>query len=831
MSGESAIYPGKKIRACFIKGVFVLACCHAAPALSEADKASKNQFDMPSSDLASALNSYAEKTGIELSYPASIVINAKSKPLKGRYGIKEGLSELLQGTGLAYRLTGDNSVTLEKMADAKSPSSTTTLKAMTVTGKTAYADNDPYNPDYNRTRASSATKTDTPIMETPVSIQVVPRAVMDDQKSSRLKDALENVSGVRTQSTLGMGTGFILRGFRTTSTYRNGVLTGFGSLTSEFDTSNLDSVEVLKGPASVLYGRAEPGGLVNITTKKPLDTPYYSLEQQFGSYDLYRTQWDATGPVTDNRALLYRFTGAYQNNNSFRDFISNDRVNIAPTITWKPTDATDMTLSVEYMNQDFQADLGVPSIGKRPAPIPISRNYSSDPNDPLDNQSKVFVGTEINHRFNDDWAVHSRFLSNFEHADQIFINPAPAASPYQADGHTLKRNIFYQSTDADSYSTNLDLTGKFDIGSTKHQTLVGFDYFQNHSEYGVFGNFLTANPALAFDIFNPSYGIDPALFQAAYNNIELKGNNLNIAENEWYGTYFQDHITLWDKLHIMGGGRYDWASAGTVKADSNNPSGAAPIDFSKDEGFSPRVGILYQPIKEVGIYGNWTTSFGANNAPAVNGKKFDPQIGEQFEAGIKTQLFDDRFIATLAYFHINKDNILVNNLSTPDPFDKIANQQRSQGIELDTTGHITDNLSLIGSYAFTDARIIKDYTSGTEGNRINNVPEHSGSMWVKYDLNGYAALKGLSFGLGGIAGGQREGDNANSFQLPGFVRMDAFAAYKWHIKKSRVTAQFNIRNLLDKDYYESTDVGNTAPRNGIYPGAPLTAIGSLKVEF
>jgi iron complex outermembrane receptor protein len=187
----------------------------------------------------------------------------------------------------------------------------------------------------------------------------------------------------------------------------------------------------------------------------------------------------------------------------------------------------------------------------------------------------------------------------------------------------------------------------------------------------------------------------------------------------------------------------------------------------------------------------------------------------------------------LAYYHLTKDNILVNDLSTPNLFDKIANQQRSQGIELDITGHVTDALSLVGSYAFTDARIIKDFTGGTQGNRLNNVPEHSGSIWIKYDLNGYASMKGLSFGLGGIAAGQREGNNTNSFQMPGYVRMDAFAAYKWDFKKTRVTAQFNIRNLLDKQYYAYTEPSgvNVDPALGVYPGAPLTAIGSIKVEF
>ena len=191
-------------------------------------------------------------------------------------------------------------------------------------------------------------------------------------------------------------------------------------------------------------------------------------------------------------------------------------------------------------------------------------------------------------------------------------------------------------------------------------------------------------------------------------------------------------------------------------------------------------------------------------------------------------------MATLAFYNLTKDNILVNDLATADPFDKVANKQRSRGVELDISGQITDALSMVGSYAYTDARVIRDNApgGGDQGHRLNNVPENSGSFWIKYDLKGIAPLNGLSLGFGGVAVGQRQGDNQNTFQMPGYVRLDLFAAYKWNIQKTRLTAQLNIRNLLDKQYYESTDPNsNVAPRLGIYPGSPLTATGSLRVEF
>ena len=811
-------------------------------------------FDIPEQKLNSALTEFAEQTGLQLLYSEELTEELTTKPVKGRYSPKQALNALLDGSGIHYRYLDDTVITLERPKNNGLTAETLIAAdnfVPTGTRSKEESYNDPIEQEeltvqgggwngYNVLNASTATKTDTPLLETPVSVQVVPRAVMDDQKTARIKDALENVSGVRAQPSLGGGVGYIVRGFRTGNVYRNGLLTNEGGF-GDFDAGNLETVEVVKGPAQ-LYGRAEPGGLISIITKKPLAAPYYSLEQQFGSYDLYRTQWDAGGPVTDDDALLYRFSGAYQSNNSFRDFVSVDRKLFNPSITWRLTDATDITIDIEGTEKRAPADFGIPVIGNRPARIPISRNLG-DPNTPLGDQSSVKIGSEINHRFNENWAIHNRFLASLNDGETTFVNPAPAFDPASAfDQATglMQRNIFSQESEQEHYALNLDITGKFEIAHSKHEVLAGFDFYRTFNKYGANGIWRIADPDLAIDIYNPtpSYGIPQSAFAAARLTSETfgpTGNNGNRAVifNGWYGIYFQDQITLWDNLHIMGGGRYDWAETGRGNAFSYADAEDRMSNFiRKDDGFSPRVGILYQPWDELSLYGNWTTSFGANNAPSADGSTFDPQVGEQFEAGIKTQWFDSRFIATLAYYHLTKDNILVNDLSTPDPFDKIANQQRSQGIELDMNGQITDQVSFIGSYAYTDARIIKDNIGGTEGNRINNVPEHSGSLWVRYDVDGFGADDGFSVGVGGIAAGRREGDNANSFQMPGYVRMDAFLAYKYQLRGSRITTQFNIRNLLDKQYYESTDPdSNVAPALGVYPGAPLTAIGSVRVEF
>ncbi|NOV31637.1 TonB-dependent receptor [Methylomonas sp. ZR1] len=799
-------------------------------------------FDIPAQSLSGALNAFADTANVQLSYPAEMTAGLKSPGVSGQLTVRQALQKLLAGTGVVAGATGNGTITLQRAPDSHNDVST--LSAVTVSGnRTRNNAADPYSKDYVVTKSFAATKTDTPLMENPTSVQVVSRAVMDDQKTTKVKDALENVSGVRANPSLGGGVGFIVRGFRNNNIYRNGLMAS-EAFFGDFDAANLENIEVIKGPAQ-LYGRTEPGGMINLTTKRGLDTAYYSLEQQFGNYDHYRTQWDAGGPLTSDKSLVYRFSGAYQSNGSFRDFVSVDRMVFNPSVTWRPSDDTDVTVDIEGTDKTAPADFGIPFIGNRPASIPISRNLG-DPNTPNGEQSGVKIGSEINHRFNDDWAIHNRFLASLAEGGTTFVNPGPAFDAAAALNQTtglMQRNIFRQITDQEHYATNLDLTGKFQTGALKHDVLVGFDFYRTFNKYGGDGRWKSANPALAINIYDPypSYGISQSTFNSAFATTGDTfgtaanggiGNRASIY-NSWYGVYFQDQITFWDKLHIMGGGRYDWTETGRGNGFDFATAESRINQFKReDQGFSPKVGILYEAMDELSLYGNWTTSFGANNAPAADGRSFDPQIGEQFEVGLKTQLFDQRLLATLAYFHLEKDNILVANNATPDPFDRIANLQRSQGIELDATGYLTDKFSLIGSYAFTDARIIKDYSGGTQGNRMSNVPEHSGSLWLRYDMNGYAAKDGLSAGFGGVAAGQREGDNTNTFQMPGYVRLDAFLAYKQKVGGSRITAQFNIRNLLDKEYYESTDPdSNVAPALGVYPGAPLTAIGSIRVEY
>ncbi|MCC7136748.1 MAG: TonB-dependent receptor [Nitrosomonas sp.] len=789
--------------------------------------AQTTMLNIPAQSLPEALHSLSSQTGVQLLFNGTQMQDIRNQAVAGAMQPDAALNRMLEGTSYTYEKSSANTYVIKTAAGEKP----VVMPEIRVTGM---VDPDaPDNPDYRRTKAFSATKTDALVMETPVSVQVVPRAVMDDQKSVTLKDTLENVSGVQATPTLGNDTGFNIRGFRSGRNYRNGLLANGGNANfpTMFDTANLQSVEVLKGPASILFGRGEPGGLVHLTTKRPHATPYYSLEQQFGSYDFYRTQWDATGPVTQDGALLYRFNGSYLNTDSFRDNIFTERTMGSGSVTWRPTNATEFIVEVEGIYQEGQADFGIPVVGNRPVKIPVSRTFS-DRNDPVDKKDKIHVGTEFSHQFNANWTIRNRFLMTHYDQNTTFFNPAPAFGDALRDNRFLERNIFSQRHQSELYTTNLDLDGKFDIGFTRHAVLVGFDYMRSQTRYFTRGDYENPNPALTVDIFSPvSTATDPAVIRQTLSpNSSAFGKN--VFEDEWFGVYFHDRITLWDKLHILGGGRYDWTVTGRANSTVSFSEAEANVPRRKDQGFSPRVGILYQLLPQLSLFGNWTTSFGASNGLSATGATFNPQRGEQFEAGIKTALFQDRLIATASFYHIIRENLLTPDLSTLDPLDSIAiGRQRSRGVEFDISGRITEELSLIGSYAYTDANVIRD-NSGLLDNRLPQAPKHAGSIWLRYDIRKIQQLNGLSFGVGVFAVGKRDGDIQNTFKLPGYARLDAFAAYRMKLGPTRLTAQVNARNILDARYFESTDPdSNVAPRLGVLPGAPVTILGSLRLEY
>lgn len=765
-------------------------------------------YHIPAQALNGGLLKLAADSGLEILFAADQVRGKLSQDLDGSMTPTQALSRLLQGSGMTYRFVDAKTVTVERPAGndekAVEPQSAT-LPAVKVNGTAEYAPYDPYNPSYNTPNASTATKTDTPIMETPLAIKVVPQQVLKDQQVTRLEDVYRNVSGV--QAGFGYSNFYddaFIRGFPINGNiFRN----GFRQRYYNFDAADLEQVEILKGSAAVMFGRVEPGGIINQVPKKPLSEPYYVLQQQFGSYDFYRTTLDATGPITGDKSLRYRFNGAYVNADSFRD-VGLEKVYLAPTLSWQITPDTEVNLLLNYQHQDTELDEGVPGQGNRPADVPLSRNYCDDECRLKHDQTVLYLNWS--HRFNDYLTLRNGFSGGWE---EDYIQELGQGT-VNAAGNFRQFPWLYDE-EATHYQTYLDLNGKFEWLGTRHNALVGVDYYVRDFKQGFRGG-----DALTRHIDDTR----PDVFD--FGAFAAQGfNEFYPSRDEWFGVYFQDQITLFDKLHILGGGRYDWASS--KSGFSTVSSEAADLTGTHTGFFSPRVGILYRPVKWFSVYGNYVESLGSNNGGrAFDGKPFAPEISEQYEAGIKTEFFDGRLNASLAYFHLTKQNILTADLEHLDQgsFSKAIGAARSQGIEFDMTGQLTDRFSLIANYAYTDAGITKSNDTAPHlsvGAPLPMVPEHSGSLWAKYSL----IPNRFEIGAGPYLAGPRHGFGP-LVELPGYVRLDAYAAYHVKIGDSRLTTQVNINNLLDKDYFKTLAFGQ-----GGLPGEPLTVMGSVRLEY
>lgn len=729
---------------------------------------------------------------------------------------------------------------------------------------------------------STATKMNIPNLQLPASVKVVPAEVIRDQSITDLKGALENVSGVQTaQSQSGNASFNRIRGFLTPRVFRNGLMAVSPTNFTDFGSSNIDRIEVSKGPDAMLYGRSDPGGLINLITKRPLDAPYHMVQQRIGQFNHYFTEWDYNDAATADGSVLYRFSGGYMNSGGFRDFDRIERVHINPSVTWRPTQDTSFTADVEYYDQDFRPNLGLtidPFNPTRPANVPISRNFAG-PFTPLSNNNNIYVGSELTHRFNETFTFKQRFLAGFLHHHDAYSSNASLAymggqnfgAPVNGD---VLRIPFSQQNNSEVYGTNFDLLGHFDVAETHHDTLVGFDYQHVHSIYGNQGRFFPTNPLFTVNMYDPwssnvynSIGTDFYNTQKLYDRPRWRNDRqANLSNQE--GVYFQDHITLLDgKVHILGGGRFDWFWQGQARGTtgdlaesyifthpvsinptpSGNPFAPGNLQYNfyspsrSDSAFSPRVGLLFQPVPWASVYGSWTQAFGPNvNGPVgvdAYNRPFAPGRSEQVEIGTKAEWFDGRLTTAIALYELTKTNIPTRDPAAPtDPNAFVLiGAARSKGVELDVSGKILDNLSVISSFTYMDARVTKDTTplpaASTLGRRLIGVPRFQGSFWAKWDVKEIPQLDGLSLGMGVFFAGNRQGDDLSTFQLPGYARIDAMAAYKWQVMGRNVTAQINLRNLNNARYYESADNNFSTPRFSIYPGAPFTAIGAVRVEF
>jgi iron complex outermembrane receptor protein len=820
-------------------------------------------YAIPAGSMANALSAFADTNGFHLLYDTGLTRAMKTGGLSGRYSPQQGLGLLLSGTGLSYHFVRNGRtvsiILAQNDTGTQSDAGTVALPTVNVTatqnsqgkkGKNGSQgrDSDPTGTGpgesggrftgYNAVNAVAATKTNTPILQTPVSVQVVPRETMDDQQDITIQQALVgNVSSVF-QAGGNYGGGlplFNIRGFDNGSIaggqiYYNG-LQVFGV---NPDTANVQSFQVVKGPASVLFGRAEPGGLVWVQTKRPLETPYYSFQEQAGAFGLTRTTVDATGPLTDDKTWLYRFNADFSNTNQFTDFVYNKNLFLSPAITYHPIEQFKLFIEGDYrkLTQVFNASNNIALDGWNvPAPgVPVSR-FLGDP---------AFVDShpgEIYYRqlyydwtfdITPNWTLTNRGLYLDQYTIGHFSQPIGAGTSFGLPPTNVMIFNLWEANPDRTLAGNIDLKGKFATGPLQHAALLGTDYYNFDQPINL--AVLGANSPI-LNIYNPTYFPSGFSFSDP-NNLQI----YNHEASQWKGIYAQDMLSAWnDSVHLLIGGRYNWAS---VSNATNTPAlsyaSAIPLTTIQDRAFTPRIGLVYQPLPWLSFYGSYTTGFGQNNGiNALNRAILPPQKSSQWEGGAKAEFFNKRLTATVAFYDLFKTN--VPELDPTNPLSTlVVGEAESKGAEFDLTGKINDNWSLIANYTHEDVRVVSALPANpsteiqTEnpvvGNWLPSVPANAGNLWVKYGADG--DFKGLNL-MGGVnVVGRRYGDSANSFTIGGYTLVNAGISYRVPWEGAKITAQINATNLLNRAYYVSA-----LDRWIINSGAPRAILGSLRVEF
>lgn len=628
-------------------------------------------------------------------------------------------------------------------------------------------------------------------LDTSQAVNVVPEQVLKDQLPRNLDDALINVSGITQTNTLaGTQDAVIRRGFgdnRDGSIMRNGMPLVQGRSLNPA----VESVEVLKGPASLLYGIMDPGGIVNTISKRPELYQHGSITLLGSTYANNRSGADGlldiTGPIGD-QGLAYRFIGYGVSEDYWRNFGRHREMLVAPSLAWYGKDTT-VQLNYEHREFIYPFDRGTAFINGAPLAIPKTRRLD-EPYNNMWGRSDL-IQASVEHRINQDWKLFAGYSYNTEtfSANQLRITGVNATTGVETRSNDGTQGSLSNSSYGTSY-----ISGGFWLGDMRNEVLFGGD-----GQYRtIYRDNLIRQAAPSFNVYNPVYGlIGPGT--TVSNSDSAQTDKLG----QW-SLFVQDTLHLTERLALVGGVRYmDYDQiAGRGKPFKANTDVAG-------DAVLPLGGAILKLTDQLSLYASYTQSLKPNStiAPLSNGggvvlgSNIAPEEGTQYETGLKFDLYK-RLSGTLAVYDIEKRNVLVSQLNTATGLNvyTAAGKARSRGVELDVTGRLSDHWSVIGSYGYTDARVTEDPTYA--GKQLQNVAMNTASLYLVYEFG--AVLPGqLRLGGGGRYVGDRPGDALNTFVLPSYVVADVFATYETKHEALPVVYQLNVKNLLDTLYYTS----------------------------
>ena len=661
---------------------------------------------------------------------------------------------------------------------------------------------------YMQDESSSASLTGQSILLTPQSTQVVTRQVLLDQNAITLTDAVRNVAGVSSDFGFGGATAplLVLRGFSTVSMTTQSSLYSSGTYYLDgakvkgvpIDMANVEAIEVVKGPDSVLFGRAEPGGLVNVRSRPLVATPTLEFAQTLGDFGLSRSSARIGGALDADDHWLGAVSASHLDNGSDRDFVVEKLDTVNGSLAWLPAEGTRVATSVDYVNHRYRNDYGIPSDGDRPADLPLHTAYNDAP--VLSKDETQSYRLDVTQTINSAWQLKARgihMLSNLRDVD---------VAPYRIDLSTGE-DVFASSGQLARYYFNVrpdgryrvdqastDLVGEVRTGSLVHKLAFGAEYFHESNVGPTY--FEQVSTVSARD---PLLGDTPPLDTSLATPVDI------VDWTRWHSLTGEDDIAFGGGVHAVLAVRQDWTSA------IYSSPGVAPnnVRFT-----SPRLGVVWEINGGNVLYGQFQRGLSANNGRNPDGTALEPEVGRQYEVGYKFQSADQGFTATLAAFDLLKSH---RGDFTFFPVIRTIGEALSRGIELDLSGRVTQKLSMIGSYAYTQTTV--------DGGplQLANVPRNAASLWARYEI-----VTNGQIGAGANFQSARFGDVGNTITLPGYVTFDAEAAYSFRVARSKVTVQLNLKNLLDKRYYVSE---HQFSPDWIQPGAPRTLTGTLRVEL
>ncbi|WP_229740912.1 TonB-dependent siderophore receptor [Silvibacterium dinghuense] len=658
--------------------------------------------------------------------------------------------------------------------------------------------------EYATSVSNGGTKTELPLNEVPQSISEVNRQQMDAEGVVTLEQALRNVSGVMAGGYYDNYDYYRIRGFDASfNTYIDGLRSGNG--VSE-EMWGLESVEVLKGPSSALYGQSPLGGLVNLVTRKPVPANFAHVQLTGGSFNFIDPAVDAGRELNSSGTLYGRFAGLFHSADTFVDYTHRNRYYLEPSLTWRPSPSTQLTLLGRAERDNGRMAMPLPAVGLiLPNPngqIPISR-YIGELEDHANGlaQATQQIGYQLTQKLTDSISLHqnARFAWYQEDWNRLYY-PAYLSS----DDRTLYRYplSWHGPWQAHEVDTNFELRHSF--FGMEHDVLAGLDVYRSPST-GIGYSINFADPVYEpLDLFHPVYGANPIQQLVLYSD--------TFTVTQYMGVYLQDHVRLPHHITVTAGGRIDFAK--------NESRGEANQNGT---GETPRVGVTWEAIPSTTFYASFSKSYLPQSGSVYNGTTsgsyLPPERGQQWEGGTKSSFWGGRVTATTAIFQLNRNNVATTDETHPNYY-VVTGAQRSRGVEFETALHPMTGWNVTAAYSYVNAEVTKDTTIAS-GTPTLNAPRNILNLWTTYEIP-RGVVRGLAFGVGGHHYTDQAGDLENSFQLPGYGLMETSVSYH----RGHALWQFNAENLLNERYASGS-------YNDIYvkPGDPRTLHATMSWNF